>query len=74
MNTTEILNQIKSNGQIDEVWLSISLAKLKSLIHAKVGTNLLEQEAINPSMVREMLEVSLNEISEVLINRLQKRN
>ncbi len=74
MNTTEILDQIKENGKIEEVWLAISLAKLNSLIHAKVGTNLIEQEALNPSMVREMLEVSLNEISEVLINRLQSRN
>ncbi len=74
MNTIEILDHIKENGKIEEVWLAISLAKLNSLIHAKVGTNLIEQEALNPSMVREMLEVSLNEISEVLINRLQSRN
>jgi hypothetical protein len=74
MKTAEIIDQIKSNGQIDEVWLSISLAKLNSLIHAKVGTNLLAQEAINPLMVHDMLEVSLNEISEALINKLQKRN
>jgi hypothetical protein len=74
MKTEEILEQIKLNNKIDEVWLAISLAKLNSIIHAKVGTNLLEQEGLHPTLVRQLLEMSLKEISEAMIQRLKSRN
>ena len=74
MEITEVLQQLKQDGKLDEIWLAISLAKINSLINAKVGTNLLEQEALHPTLVRQLLELSLEEISEAMITRLQSRN
>lgn len=74
MSTEEIIDHIKLNNKAEEIWLAISLAKLNSLIHAKVGTNLIEQDGLHPTLVRQLLEISLNEISDVMIQRLQSRN
>lgn len=74
METSEVLQQLKQDGKLDEIWLAISLAKINSLIHSKIGTNLLEQEALHPTLVRQLLELSLEEISEAMITRLQSRN
>lgn len=74
MSTEEIIDHIKLNNKAEEVWLAISLAKLNSLIHAKVGANLIEQDGLHPTLVRQLLELSLNEISDVIIQRLQSRN
>lgn len=74
MKTEKIIEQIRINNKTDEVWLGITLAKINSLVHAKTATNLLVQDALNPAMIRELLELSINEISEALIERLQSRN
>lgn len=74
METTELLERLKQAGKLDEIWLAISLAKINSILHAKTGSNLLEQQAIPPAITREMLDISLHEISELLLAKLQAQN
>lgn len=74
MKKEEILYHIIECGVAEEIWLGISLAKVNTMVHYKTGLSLLEMDGINPTMVRELLDLTINEISEILIKKLRTRN
>ncbi len=74
MKTKEILDVIKEQEVAEEVWLAITMAKVRSVIEHKTGVNFLDNGALHPDMISRTMNLCVLELAEEIIERNKARN
>jgi hypothetical protein len=74
MKTKEIIEVIKEQEVAEEVWLALTLAKLRSVIEHKTGVNFLNTGGLPPQLVSQAMNLCVVEFAEEIIKRNKARN
>jgi hypothetical protein len=74
MKTIEIIDVIKEQEVAEEIWLALTIAKVRSVIEHQTGVNLVDNGAIQPGMISQVMNACVLELAEEIIKRNKARN
>lgn len=74
MTTDEIIDEIVKSKDADMIWKALCTNKVRSAIYHKYGLDLMDTGLLRPSFMEKLMETCIDEIVEVLMDRMGKRN
>jgi hypothetical protein len=71
----QFFDAIREHGLEDDLWLSITHKKVMERIEKKTGHPQPHiSEMLTTERIQQLMEISLNEIAEVMMSRMEVRN
>lgn len=74
MEVETILDEIRDNNYSEQIWLAISMAKIRSEIIRKTGVDLIATGAIQPALIQKLMNICTTEVAEEIVKRQGWRN